>query len=80
LPSLLSFNIANGWVYNTGNFNLSLSTKLSVSSMVEMFNRLGTVSASVTAANRTITLGATNLAKLSEAEKAIATAKNYVLA
>jgi hypothetical protein len=43
--------------------------------MVDMFNNLG-----VATAARTITLGATNLNKLSDEQKAIATEKGYTLA
>ena len=43
--------------------------------MVSMFNNLATIGTT-----KTITLGATNLAKLTEGEKAIATGKGWTLA
>jgi len=70
---LLSFNIELGWIAPA--FNLKDSAKLSVSSMIDMFKKLG-----VAPNARTITLGATNLNKLTPTEKAVATNKGYTLA
>ena len=74
-PSLLSFNCEHGWIARA-NINLTQSTKLSIGSMIDFFNNLGINTGSPV----TITLGATNLAKLSSTEKAIATNKGYTLA
>jgi len=71
--SLLSINIDNGWVPPA--FSVAQSTMFSVSGMIEFFNRLG-----VAPTARTLTFGATNLAKLTPAEKQIATDKGYTLA
>lgn len=71
--ALLAFNIQEGWI--TPNINLSLSTKLTVSSMLDFFNKLGT-----TLTARTIILGTANLNKLTAQEKQIATDKGYTLA
>jgi len=73
LYGLLSININNGWIAPA--FNVSISTRLSVSSMLDMFNKLGTAPTT-----RTITLGSTNLNKLTITERAIATSKGYILA
>jgi hypothetical protein len=70
--SLVSVIIENGWV--APSLNISYSAYLSVSSMVDMFTKLGT-----TGTAATITLGATNLAKLTSDKKAIATGKGYTL-
>lgn len=58
------------------NINLSASTKLSHDSIISLFNCLETK----TSGTQTVTLGATNLAKLTDAEKAIATEKGWTLA
>jgi len=71
--ALLSINIEDGWVAPT--FNIPRSPLLSVSSILDMFNKLGTAPTA-----RTITLGAINLAKLTPTEKAIALNKGYTLA
>ena len=57
------------------NIDLSYSEQLTVASLLSLFNALATVTAA-----RTCTIGATNLAKLSAAEKAIATDKGWTLA
>ena len=57
------------------NIDLSSSTKLTHDSLMSIINHLAEVSST-----RTLTLGATNLAKLTDAEKAIATEKGWSLA
>lgn len=57
------------------NFSISASTKFTESALVEILNNLATVSST-----QTLTMGATNLAKLTEQEKAIATNKGWTLA
>ena len=64
------------------NINFSSCTKLSHDSMINddgtgAINVLATLESGVT---RTLTLGTTNLAKLSDAEKAVATQKGWTLA
>ncbi len=59
---------------NCANLNLSACTKLSYSSLIYLINNLV---ASDTV--KTITLGSTNLAKLTDEEKAIAINKNWTL-
>ena len=55
-------------------FDISASTKFTESALVEILNNLGTPTKS-----QTLTMGATNLAKLSDEEKAIATDKGWTL-
>ena len=57
------------------NINVKDSPLLTVASLLSLFDALATVSVA-----RTCTLGATNLAKLTAAEKAIATDKGWTLA
>lgn len=57
------------------NIDLSDSEQLTVASLLSLFNALATVTTA-----KTCTIGATNLAKLSAAEKAIATNKGWTLA
>ena len=70
-------NVTLGSGFNCNGLDLSPSTKYSVDTLVAMLTAL---------ADRTgqtayiLTLGATNLAKLSDAQKAIATNKNWTLA
>ena len=71
LYSLVSFN-ATGM---KASFRLSGSNFLSESAIVVILNNLATVSTT-----QTLTLGATNLAKLTAEEKAIATNKGWTLA
>lgn len=59
-------------------FNVSYSPKLSYESLMSIINSLKDFSG--TGETRTCTLGATNLAKLTDAEKAIATEKGWTLA
>ena len=56
---------------------LSMSDNFTVDSMVAMFNNLKDLTNETA---KTLTLGATNLAKLSDEQKAIATNKNWTLA
>ena len=59
------------------NLNLSYSTQFSANSIIVMLNALGEVPDGET---RTLTLGSTNLAKLTDAQKQIATDKGWTLA
>lgn len=56
---------------------LNVSNNLTVDSMVAMFNSLKDLTGETT---KTLTLGSTNLAKLSDEQKEIATSKNWTLA
>lgn len=56
-------------------FSISASTKFEESDLVTILNNLATVTST-----RTLTMGSTNLAKLTDAEKAIATNKGWTLA
>lgn len=56
------------------NFNVSFSTQFTRQSLVDLIDSLGTP-----ATQQTLTIGATNLAKLSADDLAIATAKNWVV-
>ena len=56
------------------NFDISPSTQFEESDLVTILNNLATVTQT-----RTLTMGATNLAKLTDAEKAIATNKGWTL-
>ena len=58
-------------------FDISASTKFEEADLVEIINNLMDLTGK---ASQTLTMGATNLAKLTDAEKAIATNKNWVLA
>ena len=71
--ALTTFNTVSN--FNPTGLNLSYSPLLTVDTMVSMFNNLATI-----VTTKTITLGATNLAKLTEGEKAIATGKRWTLA
>lgn len=55
-------------------FDISNSTKFTEAALVEILNNLGTPTTS-----QTLTMGATNLAKLTDEEKAIATDKGWTL-
>lgn len=59
----------------TVSFNISASTKFEESDLVTILNNLATVTTT-----QTLTMGATNLAKLTDEEKAIATNKGWTLA
>jgi len=56
---------------------LNVSSNLTVESMVAMFNNLKNLTDETA---KTLTLGSTNLAKLTDEQKAIATNKNWTLA
>lgn len=56
-------------------FDISSSTKFTESALVEILNNLATVTST-----QTLTMGSTNLAKLTDEEKAIATNKGWTLA
>ncbi len=56
---------------------LAMSNNLTIDSMVAMFNNLKDLTGETA---KTLTLGTTNLAKLSDEQKAIATNKNWTLA
>ena len=57
------------------NFSISSSTKFTESALVEILNNLATVTST-----KKLTMGSTNLAKLTDEEKAIATNKGWTLA
>lgn len=57
------------------NFSISASTKFEESDLVTILNNLATVTST-----KTLTMGSTNLAKLTDEEKAIATNKGWTLA
>ena len=89
VPALNTSNVTNmgGTFYHCYNletihmhgmkvsFDISASTKFTREALVEILNNLATVTAS-----RTLTMGSTNLAKLTDADKAIATGKGWKLA
>lgn len=56
-------------------FDISSSTKFTQEALVEILNNLATVTTT-----QTLTMGATNLAKLTDSDKAIATDKGWTLA
>lgn len=58
-----------------GNLDISASTKFTADALVTVFNHLKTVTTS-----KTLTVGAANLAKLTDEQKAIATGKGWTLA
>ena len=55
-------------------FDISASTKFTESALVEILNNLANVTST-----QTLTMGSTNLAKLTDEEKAIATGKGWTL-
>lgn len=57
------------------NFDISASTKFTREALVEILNNLATVTST-----QTLTMGSTNLAKLTDEDKAIATGKGWTLA
>lgn len=67
LKSILMFGM-------NANFDISASTQFEESDLVTILNNLATVTQT-----KTLTMGATNLAKLTDAEKAIATNKGWTL-
>ena len=56
-------------------FNISASTLLTREALLEILNNLGTIEST-----ETLTIGETNLAKLTDEDKAIATNKGWTLA
>ncbi|MCI5656806.1 MAG: leucine-rich repeat domain-containing protein [Candidatus Pseudoruminococcus sp.] len=70
-------NVTLGNNFNCNNLDLSASTNFSVDTLVAMLTALADRS---NQSAYTLTLGATNLAKLSDEQKAIATDKNWTLA
>ncbi len=74
---LRRIDIVQGWIPNN-NLTLSGSTFWSQDSIVDFFNKLGDRSSESTPL--TLTFGSTNLAKLTQAQKDIATNKGYTLA
>jgi hypothetical protein len=73
--SLKNVTIENG--FNCKNLNLSVSTRYSVETMVSWFEALADRTGQVPF---TLTIGSTNLNKLTAEQKAIATNKNWTLA
>ena len=73
--NLTNVTLGNG--FNANTLNLSSSTKYSVDTIVAMLTALADRS---NQSAYKLTLGATNLAKLSDEQKAIATDKNWTLA
>ena len=74
--SCYSLTNIGGFVGLKVNLDLSYSSKLTHDSLMNVINK----AADVTASPKTLTLGATNLAKLTDAEKGIATSKGWTLA
>lgn len=72
LPALEEYDIVQGWVPSV---DLTMTFSMLATNIVDFFNKLGT-----TSTTRTLTLGTTNLNRLTEEEKAIATNKGYTLA
>ena len=62
------------------NFDVHWSTKLTRESLLSIISALKDYSANASGTTHTVTLGATNLAKLTDEEKAIATQKGWTLA
>lgn len=71
-------NVTFEGVIGQNGLNVSWSTKLSHDSLMSIINCLKDYSG--TGTTKTVTLGATNLAKLTTAEKAVATQKGWTLA
>ena len=92
LTSLPALNLSNGTYFGgtwdncpnltnlggfgaiSADFSLSSSTNLTVESLMNVINQAATVT------GRTMTLGSTNLAKLTDEQKAVATNKGWTLA
>ena len=70
-------NVTIGSGFNCNNLDLSASTKYSADTLAEMLTALADRTGQEA---YTLTLGSTNLAKLSDEQKAIATDKNWTLA
>lgn len=82
LSNVTSINISNLYAleefHATGmkvSFNISSSTKFTREALVEILNNLATITTT-----QTLTMGATNLAKLTDEDKLIATNKGWTLA
>ena len=73
--SLLNVTLGNN--FNCSNLDLSASTRYSVDTLVAMLTALADRTGQ---SAYTLTIGATNLAKLSDDQRAIATDKNWTLA
>lgn len=71
---LFYLDIVQGWTPNK-NMNFNGSTYWNADAIVAFFTKLGTTQTAIT-----LTFGSTNLAKLTEAQKQIATNKGYTLA
>jgi surface protein len=70
------FNLKSILMYGMKvSFNISVSTQFEASDLVTILNNLATVTST-----QTLTMGATNLAKLTDEQKAIATNKGWTLA
>ncbi len=72
--SLEDVQVGENWNMS---LRLSVSSKLTTNSMIAMFNNLKDLTGETA---KTLTLGSTNLAKLTDEQKAIATNKNWILA
>lgn len=75
---IFNYCVALTAIHMTGmkvSFGISHSTKFTREALVEILNNLATVTTSPT-----LTMGSTNLAKLTDADKAIATGKGWKLA
>lgn len=72
-------NVTFGGYVRVNNFSLSSSTKLTHNSLMSLINSLEDVTTNTSQTSWKISLGTTNLAKLTDDEKAIATAKNWTL-
>ena len=77
--SALENIVITGTIGQNG-FSVSDCTKLTKDSLLSIISALKDYSANASGTTHTVTLGATNLAKLTEAEKAIATQKGWTLA
>lgn len=82
LSNITSINLSRLYrlkeIHATGmkvSFNISSSTNFTNEALVEILNNLATVTTT-----QTLTMGATNLAKLTDSDKAIATDKGWTLA
>lgn len=75
----LEYLTVNGVIKITG-LNLSQSSKLTHDSLMSVINALFDHKTAGTSGTFTLTLGSTNLAKLTDAEKAIATQRGWTLA
>lgn len=74
MNNLRGIDIVQGWVPNV-NLKIDGNNKLTATSMVDFFNKLGETASSIT-----LTFGTSNLNKLTATQKAIATSKGYTLA